>query len=287
MKNNLSKLETVKQSSKPQIEQKEKYLKVIEKNYHNNLNTDFTDKIEELDRQFKYDSNSSHFWSPPELSLLYGTPVWEVATASQKLALNHMFWVAQYNYAAFSEIETIDYNTITGECFSAISQEYEVIARQLEHESFQERSHIHAFYKVNYQTIKALLGKQAFINPTKKKVNQSNNQIKEQFSNYQYNILYSITNILRNKKELYHSEHLKKLERENKLNSTSTGGFFHISGKRPKSLLRFFAFSWGSSPFLASQYYTVRFIANMLLKTQEHSIFTYFTLLINSFFIIT
>ncbi|MEO1374652.1 MAG: hypothetical protein AAFW70_10100, partial [Cyanobacteria bacterium J06635_10] len=39
---------------------------------------------------------------------------------------------------------------------------------------------------------------------------------------------------------------------------------------------RFFAYNWGSSPFLASQYYTLRYIANLILKNQEHSYFKYF-----------
>lgn len=75
-------------------------------------------------------------------------------------------------------------------------------------------------------------------------------------------------------KEQYHSQYLRGLEEENKL-STFTNGFFHGQGVIPQSLLRFFAFNWGISPFLASQYYILRYMANMLLKNREHNIFMY------------
>ena len=66
------------------------------------------------------------------------------------------------------------------------------------------------------------------------------------------------------------------MEKENRFNSTTTRGFSHGSGFLPSPWVRFFAFNWGSSPFLASQYYTIRYIANMLLKNQEHRISLYF-----------
>ena len=92
-------------------------IKIVENNYQNNLNCDYTEKIKELDRNFKYQDHSQNYWSQPELSILYGTPFYEVASPSQKLALNHLFYVSQYNYAAYSEIETIDYNHSHGGLF--------------------------------------------------------------------------------------------------------------------------------------------------------------------------
>lgn len=251
-----------------------KRIKLIENNYQNNLDSDYTEKIEELDKNFKYSSNSNHYWSEPESSTLYGTPLYEAASPSQKIALNHLAWVSQYNHIAHSEAETIHYNLITAGSFSAMGGDYETIAHQLEHESSQERSHIHAFYKVSYQTIKAMLGKQAFINPLKNESSQ-HRWSSLQFSTYNDYALRFLAKMMLKGKEQYHSQYLKELESENKLVSTSTNGFFHGRGVIPQSLLRFFAVNWGSSPFLASQYYTLRFLANLLLKNNEHTIFMY------------
>lgn len=250
---------------------KKKPLQLIENNYHNNLASDYTEKIEELDKNFDYRSNAQAIWSNPELSLLYGTPLYEATSPAQKLALNHLAWVAQYNHIANSETETVHYNQITAGCLAAMGQEYEAIAHQLEHEADQERSHIHAFYKVGYQTMKALLGKQAFIGTPKDK---SQNWQQSSISMDPYPTLRFVTKTMLRGKEAYHSPYLDKLEAENKL-PTSTNGFFHGRGLIPQSLLKFFAFNWGSSPFLACQYYTLRLMANMLLKSKEHSIFLY------------
>jgi len=222
-----------------------KRIKLIENNYQNNIDSDYTEKIEELDKNFKYSSNSNSYWSEPESSTLYGTPLYEAASPSQKIALNHLSWVSQYNHIAHSEAETIHYNLITAGSFSAMGGDYETIARQLEHESFQERSHIHAFYKVSYQTIKALLGKQAFMNSLKNESYQ-HNWSSLQFSNYHDYALRFIAKMMLKGKEQYHSQYLKELEAENKLVSTSTNGFFHGRGVIPQSLLRFFAVNWGS-----------------------------------------
>ena len=267
-------MDTRNQSLNSPKRQGKKPLKVLENNYQNNLESDYTEKIEELDKNFNYSSNSNHYWSKPELSLLYGTPLYEAASTSQKLALNHLYWVSQYNYTALSETETVYYNQITGSSLSTLGGNYEMIARQLEHESSQEHSHIHAFYKVNRQTMKALLGKQAFVNSLKKKSNQ-HSWGSSQISTNQYYSLRFLTKIMLKDKKQYHSHYLRKFEEENKL-STFTNGFFHGGGAIPQNLLQFFAFNWGSSPFLACQYYTLRFMANMLLKNIEHGIFMYF-----------
>ena len=240
-----------------------KRIKLIENNYQNNIDSDYTEKIEELDKNFKYSSNSNSYWSEPESSTLYGTPLYEAASPSQKIALNHLSWVSQYNHIAHSEAETIHYNLITAGSFSAMGGDYETIARQLEHESFQERSHIHAFYKVSYQTIKALLGKQAFMNSLKNESYQ-HNWSSLQFSNYHDYALRFIAKVMLKGKEQYHSQYLKELQAENKLVSTSTNGFFHGRGVIPHSLLRFFAVNWGSSPFHTT---TSQFLARDLYKS--------------------
>lgn len=251
-----------------------KRIKLIENNYQKNIDSGYTEKIEELDKNFKYSSNSNHYWTEPEFSTLYGTPLYEAASPSQKIALNHLYWVTQYNHIAHSEAETIHYNLITAGSFAAMGGDYQTIAHQLEHESSQERSHIHAFYKVSYQTIKALLGKQAFINPPKNESYQ-HQWGSLQLADSQDYVLRFIAKMMLKEKEQYHSQYLEDLEAGNKLISTSTNGFFHGRGAIPASVLRFFAVNWGSSPFLACQYYTLRFMANLHLKTNEHKIFMY------------
>lgn len=266
---------TLADSASPaQLIERTNPFKLIEKNYLNNLASDYTEKIEQLDEAFNYASNSTHYWSEPELSLLYGTPLHEAASPAQKLALNHLYWVSQYNFTALGEAETIHYNQITAGSFSKMGEGYEAIAHQLEHESTQERSHIHAFYKVTYQTMRALLGKQVLITSVKKKPSLSR-QRSSQFSTYQYSVLRQISKTMLKGKEHYRSEYLEKFEEENRL-SKITNGFFHGRGTISQPLLRFFAFNWGSSPFLACQYYTLRFMGNMLLKNIEHDILLYF-----------
>ncbi|NET56448.1 MAG: hypothetical protein F6K47_09830 [Symploca sp. SIO2E6] len=250
---------------------KSKRLQVVEKNYQNNIVTDYTEKIKKLDQDFNYGHNSNHYWTEPEQSLFYGTPLYEVASSSQKLALNHLWWGMMYSYVSYSEAETIDYNQITGDCFSAMGGKYKMIADLLEHESEQERVHIHAFWKVNYQTIKALMGKEAFRKTSRQKLSQEPKAFK-----YMYQSLLLIAKIMLNRQESFYSPYFSKLEKESKFDRAKTRGFFHGTGNIPSPWLRFFAFNWGSSPFLACQYYTVRYIANMLLKNQEHSMSVYF-----------
>ena len=250
-------------------------LKNLEKNYQNNLDSDYTEKIEELDKNFKYASNKNHYWNEPKFSLLYGTPLYETASTSQKLALNHLFWIFVYKKIADTEIEVTHHNLITAGSLTAMDGDYKMIATQLEHETEQERSHIHAFYKVSYQTQKALLSKQAFMNPTKNKL-YKHNWVNLQFSNYQSSALGFISKIMLKDKEQYYSQYLRELKEENKPISKSTNGFFNgFRGSLSDSLQQFLALNWGSSPFLACNYYTVRYMANLALKNHEHGISVY------------
>jgi hypothetical protein len=247
------------------------FLKLIQNNYEYNLDSDYTEKIEELDRHFDYGINSNHYWSEPELSTLYGTPLYEAASSSQKIALNHLAWVSQYNHIANSETEAVHYNQITANSFAAIGSEYEAIAHLIDHETAQERSHIHAFYKVSYRTIKALLGKEAF----NIQANFLSSHLRSSpFSNYQYQALHLIAKMMLIGQEQNYSQRLKQLEAESK-RVASTNGFFHGRGLIPQSLIQFIVDSWGSSPFLSCQYYVLRYMANMLLKNKERSILQY------------
>lgn len=61
-----------------------KQRKSIELTYRSNSDSDYTEKIQELDRNFDYDDNLNYYWTDPEQSLLYGTPLYEVASSTQK-----------------------------------------------------------------------------------------------------------------------------------------------------------------------------------------------------------
>ncbi len=253
-----------------------KHLKLIETTYSSNTNSDYTEKIEHLYKTFKYSNNCNHYWTEPEQSMLYGTPLYASASASQRLALNHLHWFGMYNVVAASETETIAYNQITNGVFSACG--YDTLARELALETSQERYHINAFHKIGYATMKALLGQEAFKVPLKSKLYQLTNQAKDEsspFALYQYNALRFIAKTMLKSYKKYYSPYLKELEETYKLIPASTTGLIG-RGLSPKAWQRFFAFNWGASPFLASQYYAVRIMANMVLKNTEHGISKYF-----------
>lgn len=113
MKNNPKTSHQYKLSS-PESESKQtKHFQLIEKTYQSNVDSDYTEKIADVGKNFDYSSNGDRYWGNSELSTPYGTPLYEQASESQKLALNHLYWIGQYNHTANSEANTILYNQIT------------------------------------------------------------------------------------------------------------------------------------------------------------------------------
>ncbi len=259
---------TQKQSSPLTEKQVNKHVKVLERTYQRNINSDYTEKIEELYKTFNYSINSNHYWTEPEQSLLYGTPLYEAASPSQRLALNHLHWFSMYHQVAASETETIACNQITSSVFSASG--YETLSRELALETSQERFHINAFHKIGYLTMKAILGKEAFKAPLKGKLYQSTNK-SSPFAAYQYYALRFIAKTMLSSKKQYYSQYLRELEETNEFIPVSTIGLLG-QGLKPQSLQQFFTFNWGGSPFLACQYYSLRIMANMVLNNIENSI---------------
>ncbi|MBH8573705.1 hypothetical protein I8752_11880 [Nostocaceae cyanobacterium CENA369] len=211
--------------SQPEAKVK-KHLKLSEINYRRNKESDYTEKIAELDRNFDYSRDRDCYWSEPEFSILYGTPLYQAASRSQKIALNHLFWAGGYNLTAASETNTVLYNQITGSVFYSIS-DYETLCHTLDVESSQERYHIHAFRNIGNTTEINLLGEVLFGNP-----------------------------LTGNESQVIQKGLVGRLS--------------------PGPLRQLFGLNWGSTPFLASQYYALRFIANMLLKLTEHPRSQYF-----------
>jgi hypothetical protein len=264
-------------------------LKLNNTNYRHNLESDYTEKIEALEKSFDYASNSEHLWGDPELSILYGTPLYEQASDSQKLALNHLYWGAQYDYTAASEASTINYNQVTAGVFAKVGG-YDSLCSTLEHESDQEKYHIHAFQNIGSKTKIALLGKQALkLKPNKNaagkagKSKKITSKVGEQilnlssvssYSELQYKSLRSLSKTLIKNSSEYYSSHLLELEEKGIFLNASNKGYFGVAN--PQFLLQFFAFHWGSSPFLACQHYTYRLTGNMSLKSHEHKYSRYF-----------
>ena len=265
-----------------------KHFKVIEKTYRNNTDSDYTEKMWELARNFDYASNSNHYWTTPELSLLYGTPLYEVASPAQKLALNHLFWTANYHYIAVSEASTRMYNMVTAGVFQNLGG-HEKLCRELELETDQETYHIKSFQKISYNTKMALLGKMNSGNPLSDKSSQgflkqltpkpiqqvfSSTNYKTKFSGYQDYVLGSIAKQMLGGKKQYYSQYLREMEQKNQpLAAASEGILGQIA---PRDWLRFFTLNWGISPFMACQYYSIRYTANAYLKSWEYVYYRHF-----------
>jgi hypothetical protein len=259
--------------------QQSKHLKVIEKTFNNNAESDYTEKIRDLGNEFNYASNSDYFWSIPELSLLYGTPLYNAASEKQKLALNHLYWAANYNHTAVSEATTSIYNSVTNGVFRAYGG-YETLCKELDFETEQESYHIRTFQKICFKTKMGIVGKTILGNSNYS--TQENNGLfgflsskslqelfsSHPFSTYRDNTLKAIAKTMLSEKKSYYSEYLRDLEEKGKEIPAPTDG---LGGRiAPTYLLRFFTLHWGMSPFMACQYYSLRYTANVILKNQEY-----------------
>ena len=268
---------------------KKKHFKVIEKIYQNNIDSDYTEKMWDLARNFDYASNSNHYWTIPELSLLYGTPLYEAASPAQKLALNHLFWIGNYHYIAVSEASTSFYNMITAGVFQNLGG-HEKLYRELEFETDQESYHIRSFQKIIYKTKMALVGKTTLGNPLSSKSNQGNlsqllpkplqqlfsssQYYKSVFSNFQEYALSLITKKMLEDKQQYYSQYLKELEQKGQPLAAASEG---IAGQvASRDWMKFFTLNWGISPFMACQYYSIRYTANAYLKSWEYVYYKYY-----------
>ncbi|MBD2153045.1 hypothetical protein H6G02_00775 [Leptolyngbya sp. FACHB-16] len=280
-----------------------KTIRITEINYRRNTESDFTEKIEELDRTFKYESNQDYWWSEPELSLLYGTPLYDEASPSQRKALNHLYWATQYNQTAATEANAILYNQVTAGVFSTVGG-YGVLCDELDLETAQERHHIHAFHSIGYKTKKALLGQSGFNasiqgkavsgklgagqqssskqNRLPKVVNQgarsslfSFNLQSSPLSTFQDSALRFVTHeVFLKKQAQFYSSYLQTLDEKGEAIPAQTTGL--LGQIAPRSLLQFFTLNCGSSPFIACVFYVTRFMANMLLKNYEYRYVQYY-----------
>lgn len=253
---------------------------ILDRNHQNNLDSDYTEKIEGLYKNFQYDRNSQHYWSDPKLSLLYGTPLYEQCSETQKLALNHLYWALTYHkIVADSEIEATRYNLITAGSFIAKSNSYQGLADMLEHETNQERVHIKAFHKIASQVYKHTIER-----PGAKATKTSTQKFQpDEFQNPELtDLLAQLSQESSEKSALKLSFedniYVKQLKEAKKDICSPTNGFFNgLTGNFSEPVRQLFVTSWGSSPFLACSFYVSRYISNLFLKNFEYKISRYYT----------
>ncbi len=284
-------LEPKIQSSTQSKAKETKHYKLIERTFQNNTNSDYTEKLRDLGNEFNYASNSNHYWGYPELSLLYGTPIYDAASTSQKLALNHLYWVGNYNHTAVSEATTSIYNIVTTGVFRNVGG-YETLCDELEFETDQESYHIRTFQRIGFKSKMAIVGKTILGNSLYGKSEQENNswfkplipkpvreffvssQGSSPFSIYRDNVLSAIAKTMLRDNKQYYSQYLRGLEEKGEPIPAPADG---LGGRiAPRYWLRFFTIHWGMSPFMACQYYSLRYTANAILKNQEYPYVRYF-----------
>jgi hypothetical protein len=258
-------ISTIKQNSfsKRTSIPNQKSQKLIAKTWENNTQSDYTEIIKKLGQNFSFSSNKDCYWSDPELSLLYGTPLYSKASLSQKIALNHLYWLKLYQGVTATEIGAILYNQIAGSLFEKIGG-YATLCQELELETAQEKIHIAAFQKVCSKLKLALLGRTFMGHSQFHKLQQ---QTPRSTVGVPEKALRLLTKIMLRDYSNYYSPYLQKLEQKGYLSQVPTYGVSSQVGSVAQ--LKFFTLNIGSSPFLACQAFTIRFAANILLKAQE------------------
>lgn len=242
-----------------------KHRQLIDKTWQNNSHSEYTETIKKLSQNFKYEENCDRYWSDPEVSLLYGTPLYEVSSEQQKLALNHLYWLTLYQGVAATEVGAMLYNQITAGVFEKVGG-YDNLCQELLLETAQEKQHIRAFHKICNGTKTALLGKINIGSSRQKPVGQHWQNKKG--IDRQYSVLRFLAKFMLKDYTQYYSPYLAKLEQKQQSIPVPTYG---ISGQTGSELLlKFFTTNFGISPFLASQSFTIRLLSNILVKTQEH-----------------
>lgn len=139
----------------------QKTLRKLDLNYRKNRAQDNTAAMDQLAREFCYADCQNDYWNPPQFSLLYGTPLWDAASESQRIKLNQLYWVAYYSQIVSAEIATIFFNQTSAAGLYSI-EDFRLVCDTLDLESAQERAHINAFKKVGEDFEQAVFGERLF-----------------------------------------------------------------------------------------------------------------------------
>lgn len=136
----------------------------LEFNLKRNSEQDHTATIDAAAQRFRYEDCRNEYWNPEQYSLLWGTPVWDQASAAQRIVLNQMYWVAYYAQIISAEIATIFLNQVSAAGLYAL-EDFRLVCDNLDLESRQERAHVNAFKKVGEEVEFSLFGERLFTYP--------------------------------------------------------------------------------------------------------------------------
>ena len=135
-------------------------------NQRKNEEHDHTGAIDDAAERFDFAACKKEYWNPERFSLLYGTPLWEQASAAQRIVLNQLYWVAYFSQIISSEIATIFFNQVAAAGLFAL-EDFRLICDTLDFESKQERAHINAFKTISETVEWELFGERLFTYPMK------------------------------------------------------------------------------------------------------------------------
>ncbi|HVJ92715.1 MAG TPA: hypothetical protein VM580_23100 [Labilithrix sp.] len=149
------------QTTQKSLTEDTKTFKRLQLNHKKNLEQDHTKLLDAAALAFRYEDCKDVYWNPEPFSLLWGTPIWDGATASQRVLLNQLYWVAYYSQIISAEIATIFFNQTAGASLYGI-EDFRLVCDTLDTESSQERAHINAFKKVSEDVEAAVFGERVF-----------------------------------------------------------------------------------------------------------------------------
>lgn len=146
------------------LEDDQKTYKRLKFNYKKNKQQDHTELLDQAGAAFKYEDCKNEYWNPTKFSLLYGTPLWDQASESEKKLLNQLYWVGYYSQIISAEIATIYFNQTAAAGLYGI-EDFRLVCETLDFESMQERAHIAAFKIVSEEVERELFGERIFTYP--------------------------------------------------------------------------------------------------------------------------
>jgi hypothetical protein len=115
-------------------------------------------------KQFDYQVCKDEMWNQEQFSLLWGTWLWDQASPTQRIKLNHLYWVAYYSQIISAEIATIFFNQTSAAALYGV-EDFRVVCDTLDLESAQERAHINAFKVISESVESELFGQRIFTYP--------------------------------------------------------------------------------------------------------------------------
>lgn len=125
---------------------------------------DQTENMDAASQAFTLDTCKDERWNPESFSLMYGTYLWDQASAEQKTKLNQLYWIAYYSQIISAEIATIFFNQTSGAALYGI-EDFRPVCDTLDLESAQERAHINAFQKINKDYEESVFGERILSYP--------------------------------------------------------------------------------------------------------------------------